>query len=164
MSGGQTGHMLAARPRADNDDAGGGPPHSKIETTLMCVDELRVEELAEVLERIAERRVTSVADLDNDRQTATPTRRNRRDGPGRSRTSALRRPAEDADPGRREMAHQTRNVLCGTVHPSSTARHSVLRGNVSVQTLPRALRPENVCAHPENCRCGRSTSCGFSGS
>jgi hypothetical protein len=67
--------------------------HSKIETTLMYVDELRVEELAEVLERIAERRVTSVADLDNEQQTATPVRRNRRDGPGRSRTSALRLPA-----------------------------------------------------------------------
>jgi Phage integrase family len=66
--------------------------HSKIETTLMYVDELRVEELAEVLRRIAERRVTSVADLDNDRATATPVRRNRRDGPGRSRTSARRFP------------------------------------------------------------------------
>jgi hypothetical protein len=62
--------------------------HSKIEMTLMYVDELRVEELAEVLERIAERRVTSVADLDNDQRAVTTTRRNRRDGPGRSRTSA----------------------------------------------------------------------------
>jgi hypothetical protein len=122
MSGGQTGHMLAARPRADNDDAGGGPPHSKIETTLMCVDELRVEELAEVLERIAERRVTSVADLDNDRQTATPTRRNRRDGPGRSRTSALRRPAEDADPAGARWV--TRPETCSAVRCTPRARRA----------------------------------------
>ncbi len=60
----------------------------ELETTLMYVDELRVEELAEVLERIAERRVTSVADLDNDQRAPTPVRRNRGDGPGRSRTSA----------------------------------------------------------------------------
>ena len=144
--------MLAARPRADKDDAGGGPPHSKIETTLMYVDELRVEELAEVLERIAERRVTSVADLDNDRQTATPTWRNRRDGPGRSRTSALRRPAEDADPaGARWL---TRPETCSAVRCTPRARRATASCEATCPSKRcRALRPENVCAHPENCRC-----------
>jgi len=67
--------------------------HSKIETTLLYVEQLRVEELAEVLERIAEKRVTSVGSLGDERGVASGTRRNRRSGPGRNRTSARRLPA-----------------------------------------------------------------------